>query len=116
MPNPSETDAAVIVEPLRRTSLFADVAEPSLSRLAAQMSRETFGRDEMILHEGDSGDRLYILVEGRARVLLSTEDDVSETVPLAILHPGDTFGELSLLDGGPRSAGVQALTDVVVVG
>lgn len=67
----------------------------------------------MLFHEGDSGDRLYIVMDGKVK-LGRTSTDGRENL-LAILGPGQMFGELSLFDPGPRSATVTAVTDATFV-
>ena len=63
----------------------------------------------MLFHEGDSGDKLYVVLDGKVK-LGRTSSDGRENL-LAILGPGQMFGELSLFDPGPRSATVTAVTD-----
>jgi HlyB family type I secretion system ABC transporter len=67
----------------------------------------------VIVREGEVADALYLLVSGRARVLKQGES--GEEVPLGLLQPGDSFGEMGLLDGAPRSATVRASSDVVAL-
>jgi ABC-type bacteriocin/lantibiotic exporter with double-glycine peptidase domain/CRP-like cAMP-binding protein len=73
--------------------------------------RHGFG--SVIVREGDEADGLYVLASGRARVL--TRDDRGEEVSLAALGPGDSFGEMALLERGPRTATVRASSDVLVL-
>src|SRR3712207_2425990 len=66
------------------------------------MTRVEVPRGEAIFHEGDPGDRLYVIIEGKIK-LGRTSVDGRENL-LAILGPGEMFGELSLFDPGPRTA------------
>ena len=66
-------------------------------------------RGEVLFHEGDAGDRLYIVTDGKIK-LGRTSSDGRENL-LAIMGPGQMFGELSLFDPGPRSATVTAITE-----
>lgn len=63
---------------------------------------------DILFHQGDAADALYVLLSGRLRVYSGNAN--GREVVYAVLEPGDTLGEL-LLDGGPRSASVQAVTD-----
>jgi CRP-like cAMP-binding protein len=63
----------------------------------------------VLFHEGDEGDKLYVVTDGKVK-LGRTSSDGRENL-LAILGPGQMFGELSLFDPGPRSATVTAVTD-----
>src|SRR5204862_7943893 len=73
------------------------------------MAESRLRRGEVLFHEGDSGDKLYIVLDGKVK-LGRTSADGRENL-LAILGPGQMFGELSLFDPGPRSATVTAVTD-----
>src|SRR5213592_4892952 len=73
------------------------------------MSENRLRRGEVLFHEGDAGDKLYIVLDGKVK-LGRTSSDGRENL-LAILGPGQMFGELSLFDPGPRSATVTAVTD-----
>ncbi|MBA3720668.1 MAG: Crp/Fnr family transcriptional regulator, partial [Nocardioidaceae bacterium] len=66
-------------------------------------------RGEVLFNEGDSGDRLYVVLDGKIK-LGRTSGDGRENL-LAVLGPGQMFGELSLFDPGPRSATATAVTD-----
>ena len=66
-----------------------------------------------IIREGDAPDAYYMLAAGRARVLKQGED--GSEIPLDVLRPGDTFGEIGLLDRTKRTATVRATTDVEVL-
>jgi len=97
------TDARI--NHLRRVSLFTDCAEAELRRIA-DISRIVEARAGAILTEaGTPGDSFFFIIDGR----VSVETQVGFGDPL---HPGDFFGEMSLLDGEPRSATVTAATDV----
>src|SRR5688500_10725377 len=66
------------------------------------MTRRRYRRNEVIFQEGDSGDSLQVVVEGRVRI--SRQSPEGEEAIVATLGPGETFGELVLLDGAVRSA------------
>src|SRR3954470_20427236 len=73
------------------------------------MTESRLRRGETLFHEGDSGDKLYIVTGGKVKLGRSSSDGRENL--LAILGPGQMFGKLSLFDPGPRSATVTAVTD-----
>jgi CRP-like cAMP-binding protein len=88
--------------------LFAGLPKRALARLAAEADEVTFDPGERIVEEGMLGETLYVLLEGQAKVLVA-----GRTVRRAL--PGEFIGELSVLDGGPRSATVVPETPVVAL-
>ena len=96
-------------ELLRKAPLFAGLHPDALDGLAAQLRRRTFKRGTMIFHKDQAGDALYVIESGRVRIFLPTESGTELTVEVS--GPGDVFGELSLLDGRPRSASAETLED-----
>jgi CRP/FNR family transcriptional regulator, cyclic AMP receptor protein len=99
-----------VVEALGRAPLLRNLPEESLPALAAVARRRTYRRGEVIFHQGDAGDTLHILQAGRVKVVIDSE--AGNEALLNILSPGDSFGELSLIDGGVRSATIEALEPV----
>jgi CRP-like cAMP-binding protein len=94
---------------LRQAPLFSALDDEAAGALRASMSETKLRRGEVLFHEGDAGDKLYVVTEGKIK-LGRTSSDGRENL-LAILGPGQMFGELSLFDPGPRSATVTAVTD-----
>ena len=101
--------AAGAVGPLGGSPLFAALDPEAQEALQRRMDVVRLGRGETLFTEGDRGDRLYIVTNGKVK-LGRTAADGRENL-LAILGPGEMFGELSLFDPGPRSATVTAVTD-----
>jgi CRP/FNR family transcriptional regulator/CRP/FNR family cyclic AMP-dependent transcriptional regulator len=95
------------VDVLRRSRVLRDLAPAELEQLASVMRRRRYRRGEVVFHQGDPGDTLHVILQGRVKVVLDTEDG-AEAV-LFVFGPGDLFGEVALLDGGARSATVTAL-------
>lgn len=95
---------------LRQAPLFHGLDDDASSALENSMSTVTLRRGEMLFEEGDEGDRLYVVMNGKIK-LGRTSQDGRENL-LAILGPGQMFGELSFFDPGPRSATATAVTDV----
>ncbi len=96
---------------LRQSPLFSALDDEAATALRASMAETRLRRGEVLFHEGDEGDKLYIVTEGKVK-LGRTSSDGRENL-LAIQGPGQMFGELSLFDPGPRSATVTAVTDTV---
>jgi CRP-like cAMP-binding protein len=94
---------------VRNTLLFRGLDDEAAAALSASLSETTLRRGDVLFHEGESGDRLYIMIEGKVKLGRSSSDGRENL--LAILGPGQMFGELSLFDPGPRSATVTAVTD-----
>ncbi len=92
---------------LRESCLFAHAQEDALTDLASQLRRRRFRRNETIFHQGDPGDALHIVDSGAVKIVLPSLD--GEEAIIATLRRGDFFGELSLLDGAPRSASAVAV-------
>ncbi len=91
---------------LRNVPLFAGLDERQLSMIARMIARKNVGRNAGIIGAGDPTDLLYIVINGRLKVLMS--DEKGREVILSILDPGEFFGEMGLLDDSPRSASVHA--------
>jgi CRP/FNR family cyclic AMP-dependent transcriptional regulator len=93
------------IERLKEVSLFESCSKRQL-RSVAKIARVFDVTAETVLtRAGESGDEFFLIIDGTARVEVSAEKQVG-------LHPGEFFGEMSLLDGGPRSATVVADTPV----
>jgi CRP/FNR family transcriptional regulator, cyclic AMP receptor protein len=99
----------VDTEGLRNTLLFRGLDDEAAASLGATLTESKLRRGEVLFSEGDAGDRLYIMTEGKVKLGRSSGDGRENL--LAILGPGQMFGELSLFDPGPRSATVTAVTD-----
>jgi CRP/FNR family cyclic AMP-dependent transcriptional regulator len=99
---------------LRRAPLFAALDDDQATELRGSMDEARLCRNEALFHEGDPGDRLYIVTEGKVK-LHRTSPDGRENM-LAVLGPSELIGELALFDPGPRTATVTALTEVRLLG
>ena len=101
---------------IRRVPLFAMLMPAQAELLADAVAKRRFKRGQLIVEQGKKSDALYIILSGRARVLMT--DRKSREVILATLQPGDYIGEMSMIDNQPHSATVEAeiQTDVLVLG
>ena len=101
---------------IRRVPLFAMLTPAQAESLADAVGKRRFKRGELIVEQGKKCDALYIILAGRARVVVT--DRRAREVILATLQPGDYIGEMSLIDQAPHSASVEAeiQTDALVLG
>lgn len=98
---------------LRRTDLFGELPEEALRHVAQLAVPRRFERGRFVFLQGQPGDALYVVAEGLVKVFVVSEE--GDEMVLTTLRPPDVFGELSLIDGGPRSAGAQAAEDTTLL-
>lgn len=96
--------------PFAHIPLFARLDPAQQQALLATMTRRTVAAQQPVFWIGDPGDTLFVVDEGK--VGITAPDDRGDHLVLDTLGPGGVFGEISLLDGGPRTATVRAITDV----
>jgi CRP/FNR family cyclic AMP-dependent transcriptional regulator len=108
-PNP----ASATVDFLASVPLLSGLDRAELQRFAEVTREKAYPRGSVILFENDPGDALFIVREGRVKVVLIGED--GREVILGVLGVGDHFGELSLIDNQPRSAHVIAMEDANLI-
>jgi CRP-like cAMP-binding protein len=94
---------------LAQVPLFAGMPPRFLKRLADKMDEQRFMEGATIVRQGEPGDTFYVIIQGEAKV----KDANGRT--LSRLIPGDFFGEISLMDGGPRTATVVAETNLTAL-
>jgi CRP-like cAMP-binding protein len=94
-------------EALARCRLFDGMSQESLQAITRTLRARRFRRGEVLFHEGDPGDALFVVASGAVKVVVPSED--GDEAILATLRRGDFLGELALLDGAPRSASAIAL-------
>ena len=101
--------AADLVDVLQRTSLLASVPDADLALLAGASRMRTLRRGQVVCSTGDPGDTLIVVVSGRLKIVTRSADGAELT--LTILGACATLGDVSIADGGPRSADVETLAD-----
>ena len=101
-------DEQAAIQEIRSVPLFSGFGEKDLQRVAAIVKEVSFPAGKDIAKQGESGVGFHMIVDGQATV--SVDGVVHGT-----LEPGSYFGEISLIDGGPRSATVTAKTDLKTV-
>lgn len=95
--------------PLERLALLGDLSPEQIERLRGALEPVAFAAGQVIFHSGDPGSALYLVTSGRASVHIRHEDG---DIRLVTFAAGAVFGELALLDRGPRSATVTADEDI----
>jgi CRP-like cAMP-binding protein len=100
-----------VTDALAKVGLFAGLDKASLKSIAAQTNAFTFRAGNSVIDADSSGrfGRLYVVASGTAEALIGDE-------VVATFGPGDYFGEMSVLDGSPRSASVVATSDLETYG
>ena len=100
---------------LRKVPLFEGLKDEDLDAIAKVTITRSYSKDQIIIFAEEEGDSLFIIEKGRVKVCIVSED--GREVILSMLGEGAVFGELSLLDGKPRSANVVAIqnTDLYTV-
>lgn len=91
-----------MIELLKKIQLFENLNEQELEKILPLCAKQTFPKDTTIFKEGDAGDRCYIIISGTVRISKFIANIGEEA--LAVLKPGDYFGEMALIDNFPRSA------------
>ena len=94
---------------VRKAPLFTALDEAAAVSLRANMDSVKISKGSVLFAEGDEGDHLYVIVEGKLKLGTSSGDGRGNL--LSILGPGEMFGELSLFDPGPRTSTATAVTD-----
>jgi len=93
--------------PLATVSLFAELNESELDALATRAVTRTYPKNTILINEGERSYSLYIILSGSVRVFAGDED--GKEVLLAILGPGESVGEMALIEDAPRSASVMTV-------
>jgi CRP/FNR family cyclic AMP-dependent transcriptional regulator len=91
---------------LERTGLFRGLHSATIQRLSALSFRRSYNQGAIVFSQGDPGDALYGVITGKIRISASSPD--GREMFLNIMEPGDTFGEIALLDGRHRTATASA--------
>src|ERR1700761_9762575 len=97
---------------LKRAPLFDGLDDESARALRKQTSEVKLARGEHLFLEGQDGDRLYIVLDGKIKLTRAAVDGLENR--RSVLAPGEMFGELSLFDPRPRTSSASAVTDATV--
>jgi CRP/FNR family cyclic AMP-dependent transcriptional regulator len=100
------------LEVLGGVAPFAVLGADGLAAAVRAGSTRTYGAGQIICHQGDPGDRIYVVLHGLVKVVFTSER--GNEIVLRTLGSAEVFGELALLDGSPRSASVVAVESTLV--
>jgi CRP/FNR family transcriptional regulator, cyclic AMP receptor protein len=92
---------------LARTELFGGIDEATRRRIAEHVAERVVERGQCVFTQDEPGDRMYVLADGAVKLFVASRD--GGIVELVRHRPPATFGEVALLDGGPRSASAEAV-------
>ncbi|MFW6186804.1 MAG: Crp/Fnr family transcriptional regulator [Actinomycetota bacterium] len=102
------------IDVLRRAPLFASLDDQAFGALTEELTEVELSRGSTLFHEGDPGDQLYFIVSGKIK-LGRTAPDGRESL-VAIMGPGELFGEMALFDPSPRSTSATAVSETRLAG
>ena len=97
------------VEALQRVPLFSDLSRQELKRIASVFKERRFAAGETVIQQGSGGAAFFVINSGEASVSVNGRQQ-------RVLGPGDSFGELALIDEGTRTATVTASTELICAG
>jgi CRP/FNR family cyclic AMP-dependent transcriptional regulator len=92
---------------LRQVPFLEPLEDFQLEHLIKRGNHVTLQTEEILFRKGDPGHCMYVILSGQISIYLEASE--GRTAVLRVLQPGDFFGEMALLDGGPRSANALAL-------
>lgn len=98
-----------VTDILRATDLLGSASAADLDAIVAASRERTFRRGQILFSAGDPGGTVIVVISGRVNVVVRSADGGELT--LTVLGPGGVLGELSAVDGGPRSADAETLED-----
>jgi len=102
-----------MIEWLKKVSLFDDLNDAQLEHILRISRRKTLQAGTVLFHEKEIGTTFYVVLSGSVK--LFTRSDGGEEKVLSLVGSGESFGELSLLDGRPRSASARTLEKTIVL-
>ena len=97
---------------LSRAPLFEALDEDGAMALRSRMTDVELSRGERLFAEGDEGDRLYVVLDGKMKLTRAAADGRENQI--SVIGPGEMFGELSLFDPRPRTSSASAVTDATL--
>lgn len=106
-----------VIDHLRRAEIFSGLVDDELRKVAELCHGLKVQAGRAIFKEGDSGDELYIILEGCVRVMINTRSADGTFAPSTInrLYPGQCFGEMILLNSAARSATIEAVDPTTLI-
>lgn len=98
---------------LRKVPLLAGLSDGDREALAAALARRRYGKGDIVMQKDEPGHSLFIVERGSVRIYVPSAQ--GNDLILAVLGPGDFFGDISLLDGRPRSASAAVAVDTTLL-
>ena len=98
---------------IARVELFKSLPKEGINQLSKALQPRRFVQGEKVVKAGEAGASMFIIVEGLLEVFLDIEA-TTDDVKVAMMSPGDYFGEMSLVTGTPRSATIITRTDALI--
>ncbi|MBE0672149.1 MAG: cyclic nucleotide-binding domain-containing protein [Anaerolineales bacterium] len=102
-----------VLNQLQKTAIFKNVSDDILAEVAIKASTRKLAKDEVLIRKGEKGDSLFLIHDGWVKIV--TVDSKGDELIINKCGPGETIGEMALLDGETRSATVIALTESEVL-
>ncbi|MEM7801950.1 MAG: Crp/Fnr family transcriptional regulator [Chloroflexota bacterium] len=99
---------------LKKIPLFENISERDVQLIARDLKQRPYKEGDLIFHEGDPGESLFIVRSGKVRIYVGGNRSGVETSVILFGRPGEVFGELAVVDGEPRSASARAIENTVV--
>ena len=99
---------------LRRAPLFASLDDEAFAALTEEITEVDLSRGSALFYEGDPGDQLYFIVSGKIKLGRTASDGRENLV--AVMGPGEIFGEMALFDPSPRSTSATAVSETRLAG
>ncbi|MBI5374373.1 MAG: Crp/Fnr family transcriptional regulator [Candidatus Schekmanbacteria bacterium] len=99
------------IELLKNVPIFSGISDKEIGLVTSILRKRSFPKSSVVIHKGDEGEALYIILSGKVKVTLIS--DAGKEIILAILREGNFFGEMSLLNNEPTSANVVTAEDSV---
>ncbi len=97
------------VDLLRNVPVFANLNDTELLKLSKDLRLKSYAKNQVIFHQGDHGQELYIILKGKVRIVKITP--TGDETTLLIFAQNDVFGEFAVIDGNPRAATARAIED-----
>jgi sigma-B regulation protein RsbU (phosphoserine phosphatase) len=101
-----------LLERVRHNTLFENIDDEQFEIVQQRLVKRLYSAGDVILEESRDGEKLYLIAQGRVKITKKTR--LKEESLLALLHHGDFFGELELIDGRPRTSRITAIEDCIL--
>lgn len=102
-----------MIEVLKKVSLFSNLNDDQLDHILRIAHRKSLAAGTVLFHEKEAGTTFYVVLSGTIKIFTRSSGGAEKVI--SVMHPGDSFGEQSLIDGRPRSASAQTLENTVVL-